>query len=132
MWGRGSLGNKWLAWELILDKAAMTSTHVLAMQDFAKPFVLETDASGFGLEAVLLHNERPIAFYSQTPGPRARSKPIYEMELIAIILAVLKWRPYLSGQRFLIRTNQKSLIARISGVLGACDSAMAALGFIAH
>ena len=28
---------------------------------------------------------------------------------MAIVFAVLKWRPYLLGQRFIVRSNQKSL-----------------------
>lgn len=79
------------------------------MPNFNIAFVLETDASGYGLGAVLLQQENPVSFFSKTLGPRARLKSIYEKELIAIVLEVQKWRPYLLGRFFVIRTYRKSL-----------------------
>lgn len=74
-------------------KTAMVLVSVLAMLDFAKPFEIETDTSGFGEGAVLTQGRRPIAYFSQMITPRARKGSVYDKELMATVFAIKKWWP---------------------------------------
>ncbi|KAA0034008.1 ty3-gypsy retrotransposon protein [Cucumis melo var. makuwa] len=91
------------------QKTAMVTLPILALPDFQQPFELETDAFRFGLGAVLSQNKRPIAYFSQKLSETARERSVYERELMAIVLAIEKWRHYLLGHHFVVYTDQKAL-----------------------
>jgi hypothetical protein len=87
----------------------MTQAPVLALPDFTKPFIVECDASGTGIGGVLMQNQKPIAFISQALQGRNLAMSTYDKEMLALVLAVQKWRPYLMGRKFIVRTDHKSL-----------------------
>jgi hypothetical protein len=68
-------------------------------------FVLETDASGRGIGAVLMQLGRPIAYLSKALGPKSLGLSTSEKEFLALLLAISKWKHYLQGSQFLIRTD---------------------------
>lgn len=75
-----------------LLKSALCSAPVLALPDFTRPFHIETNASGSGVGAVLQQEGHPIAFISKPLSPSNQGLTVYEMEYLAILLAVDHWR----------------------------------------
>ncbi|XP_042008932.1 uncharacterized protein LOC121757454 [Salvia splendens] len=102
-------------------KEAMTRAPVLRLPDFGRTFCVETDASDSGIGAVLLQDNHPIAFYSKKLGLRRRVASTYHKELYAIVEAVQKWRQYLLGHEFVIRSDQKSLKELLQQVVQTPD-----------
>ena len=87
----------------------MTSTPVLATLEFSKTFVIECDASRTGIGVVQMQEGKPLAFESRKLTKRDQTKSTYETEMMAILHAVRKWRQYLLGNRFQVKTDHNSL-----------------------
>ena len=90
-------------------KAAMVTPPVLATPDFLKTFIVECDASKAGLGVVLMQEGRPIAYLNQALKGKNLFLSTYEKEFLALVLAIQKWRHYLLGHKFVVRTDQQAL-----------------------
>lgn len=86
-------------------KVVMHTARVLAMLNFQLIFVVETDVSRYRISAVLMQEQRPIAFFRRILGIRAQGKSIYEK---AMCLVVQRWKHYLLGRHFIIWTDQQN------------------------
>ena len=81
----------------------------MALPDFSQPFIVGCDASGERLGAVLMQNHHLFAFERQKLKDYECHYSIYDKEMLAILHALTKFRQYLVGSRFKIKTDHNSL-----------------------
>ncbi len=107
-------------------KTLMCRKPVLIQPDFEHHFYLQTNASAYGIGAVLSQEQgqgdmpsdkkgkpklHPIAYYSTTFTPTECNYDIYERELLAVMKVLAHWRHYLGWTKhpFTILTNHANL-----------------------
>jgi hypothetical protein len=87
----------------------LTTAPVLAQPDNTRPFEVYCDASGTGLGCVLMQDNRVIAYASRALRPHEQNYPTHDLELAAVVHALMIWRHYLMGAHCNIYTDHKSL-----------------------
>ena len=78
-------------------KSVLSSTDVLAHYSLSEELILQTDASGQGLGAVMLQPDSqgdlcPIAYASRVLGPSEKNYSQIEREALSIVFGVQKFR----------------------------------------
>ena len=111
-------GKIWL-WTEECDQAFHTLKHqlvsapILKFPNFSHDFILDIDASGNGLGAVLSQevdgDERVIAYGSRAMTKAERRYCVTRRELLALVWGVRHFRPYHYGRKFTARTDHNSL-----------------------
>jgi hypothetical protein len=97
-------------------REALCLAPVLAMPDWDADFILTTDWSCAAIGAVLWQRDRdtgeehPIAFVSRALTAAERNYAPTEGECLAVKWAVDKFRYYLHGRKFTLRTDHQALV----------------------
>ncbi|CAM4564718.1 unnamed protein product [Lepidochelys olivacea] len=112
-------------------KDLIVPSPVLALFSPALPTIVTADASDYGLGAVLtqLHEdntERTVAFASRTLSNAERKYSTVQKEALACVWATEKWRSYLCGRTFKLRTDHSPLTTLLTtkglGRAGYCTA----------
>ena len=87
---------------------------VLAFADYAKPFLLETDASKDGLRVVLSQKQadgqyHPVAYGSRTLMPHEKNYHSIKLEFLALKWVIEHFKENLLYQPFLVKTYNNPL-----------------------
>ena len=94
-------------------KEALTSPPVLSLPHKEGKYILDTDASHNAIGAVLSQvqdgEEKVLYYASKTLTKSQRQYCITRKELLAIYIFVLKFKHYLIGSKFLVRTDHQAL-----------------------
>uniref|UniRef100_A0A183BQV4 RNA-directed DNA polymerase n=1 Tax=Globodera pallida TaxID=36090 RepID=A0A183BQV4_GLOPA len=104
-------------------KRMLVSNELLVHYDPEKPLFLATDASDYGVGAVLFHKDAEsgkmgvIGYASRTLNPAERKYAQIEKEGRAVIFGVEKFNQYLYGRKFMLQTDHEPL-KRIFGPKG--------------
>ena len=91
-------------------KQALTSSPVLALPDFNKHFTVISDASLHGTGAILMQDDRVIAYSSKKFSPAERNYATTEQEMLGVFNALTEWRCYLEGSTCTLVTDHHPLI----------------------
>ncbi|GBG64096.1 hypothetical protein CBR_g40544 [Chara braunii] len=94
-------------------KQALIEYPVLKVTDPSLPFVVTTDASQYGIGAVLQQDDgngyRPVEFMSARMPSEKVATSTYERELYALRQALEHWKHYLLGRHFKVYSDHETL-----------------------
>ncbi|GJY66974.1 putative reverse transcriptase domain-containing protein, partial [Tanacetum coccineum] len=95
------------AFQTLEDK--LCSAPILALPQGAENFIVYCDASHKGLGAVLMQNEKVIAYASRQLKIHEKNYTTHDLELGAVVFALKIWRHYLYGTKCTVFTDHKRL-----------------------
>ena len=90
-------------------KEVMSSCPILDLPNFCQPFVLECNALGEGIGVFSMQNNHPITFERRNLKYYECHYSIYDKEMLAILHALTKFRQYLVGAKFKVKTDHNNL-----------------------
>ncbi|GKA48365.1 putative reverse transcriptase domain-containing protein [Tanacetum coccineum] len=95
------------AFQLLTKK--LCSAPILSLPEGNENFVVYCDTSHKGLGAVLMQKEKVIAYASRQHKVHEKNYTTHDLELGAVVFALMIWRHYMYGTQCVMFTDHKSL-----------------------
>lgn len=106
--------NKIFVWDSNCEQALtkikeyLVTDSVLACPNFELPFTIQTDASDYGLGAILSQEqdgaEKVICYLNRSLNKNERKYSTTEKECLVVLFAIEKLSPYIEGTKFTVIT----------------------------
>ena len=95
-------------------KVILTSKPILRLPDFTKAYIIDVDSSNRAIGAVLSQiddegREYAVYFASRTLKKAELNYTISEKECLAVVFGLIKFRTYVFGREFKVRTDHTAL-----------------------
>ncbi|GJS12152.1 putative reverse transcriptase domain-containing protein, partial [Tanacetum coccineum] len=90
-------------------KNKLCSAPIASLPQGAKNFIVYCNASHKGLGAVLMQNEKMIAYVSRQLKIHEKNYTTHDLELVEVVFALKIWRHYLYGTKRMVFMDHKSL-----------------------
>lgn len=94
-------------------KKLLVNRPLLHFPDSNRIFIIQVDASDYGIGAVLMQNvdqsDKPVAYMSQKLNHQQRNWNTTEKECFAVVSSIKKWHHYVFGRDFIVKTDHHSL-----------------------
>ena len=95
-------------------KTLLTSAPILALPNWSRPFIVDTDASDLAIGAVLAQvnedgEEQVIAYASRCLSKAEKNYCVTRRELLAVVTFLQQFKQYLLGRPFMIRSDHGAL-----------------------
>jgi hypothetical protein len=91
-------------------KTLISKETLLMFPNFNEPFHIYTDASKYQLGAVIMQNDKPLAFYSRKLNSAQQRYTTGEQELLSIVETLKEFCNILFGQRIVIHTDHRNIL----------------------
>ena len=95
-------------------RALLIKAPVLAFPKEDLPYIVDTDASDYGIGGVLSQciegTEHVIAYYSKSLNPAQQKYCTTRRELLAVVATLDHFKGYVWGPKFLVRTDHAALV----------------------
>lgn len=95
------------------SKKLLLNNNLLELYDQNKPIIVTTDASPYGVGAVLAHLvngvEKPVLFASSTLSPSEKNYSQIHREALAVMFGIKKFHKYIYGHKFTLCSDNEAL-----------------------